>query len=323
MDTLEEKELWKQYVDPMFPDVLLNTNSDAHPFIQSVSTFQRLCSLSKIMTQIINKFYVVGATAANARANLHAIDESLNAWKKELPAALQYDPSIRLEPKACRPTPNLLQLHCLYYSMIILLHRPLLSDGHLRTAAAPGASWRRCSEAARNITSTAQFYQASYSLRGGPYILAYALYVACTIHVRNAAALEIHQGGENSSLLTTSLQCMEELTVPNPGVIRPVTIIRNLVAKSGLNLVTDVNRQRSQDAWDIDVDEILRMFPSRSGDSSSEDYAQMRGPWHGNGTGFEQALHEDVLYGFMDGQAAAVGGMPYDLGTSLFGMEPL
>ncbi|RFU29618.1 hypothetical protein B7463_g6686, partial [Scytalidium lignicola] len=315
MDTFEEKEIWKPYTDPMFPDTLADTVVDAsQPFILSISTFQQLCSLSQIMTQIINKFYVVGATATNAKANLQTVDNSLNTWKRDLPAGLEYDPAIVLEPGARKPPPNLLHLHCLYHALIILAHRPLLSDGHLRTATAPVSSWRRCSEAARNITNIALAYQASYSFRGGPYLLAYALYVACTIHVRNAVALESNQPGENCSLLMASLHYLEELTVPNPGVARPVGIIRNLVATSGLSFIIDVNGQPPQDNWDINVNEILRMFPSRTLDP--QDYSQTRRTWYSSG--FENALNEDVLYGFMDPST-----LPCDFAPPAFSIESL
>lgn len=313
MDTMEEKELWKPYIDPMFPEVVTNHSHGSEPFLLSISTFQQLCLLSQIMTRIINKFYVVGATTAKAQANLQAIDDSLDAWKRDLPPCLAYDPSVGVELNSCTPPPNLLHLHGIYYSLIILLHRPLLADGHLRNAVAPASSWRRCSEAARNITNIALLYQATYSFRGGPYLLAYALYVACTIHVRNAAALEINQGGENSSLLAASLGCLDELTMPNPGVSRPANIIRKLVTTSGLNLIIETSTRPPQPAWDFDVDAILRMFPS--GAQDSEDYVQT-GVTRDT-SGFQHALNEDVLYGFMDGQS-----LSYDYSSSLFGMQP-
>jgi hypothetical protein len=314
MDTIEEKELWKPYTDPMLSEIVRHPDDPSQPYILSVSIFQQLCLLSQIMTRIINGFYVVGATAANARANLQTIDDSLDSWKRELPSDLRYDPLIGIQPNTRRPSPNLLHLHGIYYSLLILLHRPLLSDGHLRTAAPPASSWRRCSEAARNITSIALVYQATYSLRGGPYLLAYAVYVACTIHVRNAAAFELHQGGESTSMLATSLRCLDELTVPNPGVVRPANIIRNLVATSGIRLLPTVNGQSVEDAWDVNVDAILRMFPSRSLDP--QDY-----PLNGAAlnSGFEHALNEDVLYGLMDGQSA----LPYELVPPLFPIDPL
>jgi hypothetical protein len=288
MDSLEEKELWRPYADPMFPEISVDADFACPVASLSVSTFQQLCSLSQIMAEIINKFYIVGATAARALESLPTIVESLDAWKRDLPPQLIYDPALALN--TLTPPPNVLHLHGIYNSLIILLYRPLLSDGHLRTAATPSSSWKRCTQAAWNITNLALAYQSTYSFRGGPYLLAYALYVACTIHVRNAAAFELNQHGENSALLTTSLNCLDELTIPNTGVLRPTSIIRNLISKSNLHLEIDMTRERRQPDWGVEVDAILRMFPDRSLDPVN--FPQS--------SGFEHALNEDVLYGFMD-----------------------
>jgi hypothetical protein len=69
----------------------------------------------------------------------------------------------------------------------------------------------------RNITSTVGAYRSAYSLRGGPYLTSYVVYVSFTIHVRNAA-LEGDQNRETLKLLLASLRMLDELFVPNPGV---------------------------------------------------------------------------------------------------------
>ncbi|EEP77000.1 conserved hypothetical protein [Uncinocarpus reesii 1704] len=239
MDTMEEKELWTPYVDPMLPTESMSPMSPAPTPIHSVSTFQQLCLLSRIMTKIINRFYVVGATAENARASLQAIDDALISWKDNLPVDLKFEPwSDSLMTSQVRPAPNVMILNALYYSLVILLHRPFISDGHLRSAVPPASSWKRCSTAARNITSIVLGYQSTYTLRGAPYLLSYAVYVACTIHVRNAAATERQHPGENSSLLSASLHSLDELSLPNVGVSKPASIIRKIMAANGLQLVS-------------------------------------------------------------------------------------
>lgn len=300
MDTMEEKELWTPYVDPLLPA----ETSPALPIIPipiySVSTFQKLCLLSRIMTKIINRFYVVGATAANARASLESIDNALRAWKQSLPPELTFEPWDELTPPGTtantspspttptqttvqtqtpitplsstsrppyrpRPAPNIMILNAVYHSLVILLHRPFISDGHLRSAVAPAApatSWHRCSAAARRITAIACAYQASYTLRGSAYLLSYCVYVACTIHVRNAAATVAAGkgkrtdvgaegsgeggetgggGGEHSASLAASLRCLDEMTLPNAGVSKPANIIRNLMVTNGLKLSAGKN----------------------------------------------------------------------------------
>jgi hypothetical protein len=315
IDIIEENELWKPYDSPTMADSLgssLNVSAPATP-IHSVSTFQHLCLLSLIMTQIINNFYVVGATATTASASLQTIDDSLDAWNRDLPIKLVYDASQqRIQQRT--PPPNVLHLHGIYHSLVILLHRPLLSDGHLRSAVAPASSWRRCTVAARNITNIALAYQSTYTLRGGPNLLAYALYVACTIHVRNAAAVEVNQGGENSSMLMSSLRCLDELTMPNPGVARQTSIIRKLISASGLNLVMLEKNKSTPPTWrDLDVDAIVRLFPSRPPDSNGFTQTQVRGQSYG----VDDPLYQDLLYGFMDGPS----NQSYDLEPPMFDLN--
>jgi hypothetical protein len=127
-------------------------------------------------------------------------------------------------------------LHNLYHSLIILAHRPFISDGHIRSTTTPGRSWEQCTIAARCITGIASVYRSTYGLNGAPYVLAYTVYVACTIHVRNAASQ--HEAGDHMSLLKSSLQCLDELCTANPGVIRPANSIRRLIEANKLSLST-------------------------------------------------------------------------------------
>jgi hypothetical protein len=200
-------------------------------------------------------------------------------------------------------------LHGIYHSLIILLHRPLIADGHLRSAAGPAPSWQRCTVAARHITNIALMYQSAYTLRGAPYLMSYALYIACTIHVSNAAALESSHRGEHFSLLASSLRCLDELGVPNSGVARPTSTIRNLMAAKGIDLSAGVDQpmrpaQQGQsgvpDNGDHDLDAFLRMLSSRSKDTQDASPSNPAGLagwlWEE-----EEPFQSDLLYGFMDG----------------------
>ena len=232
LDTMEELDVWAPYIDPEHLDstqILYNPTP-----VYSVSTFQQFCQLSVIMTRIINRFYSVNTTQVRAQINLRALDEALTKWYRCLPEAITFEPwskhfmvSQKLVP------PNIMNLHNTYHSMVILLHRPFISDGHLRSGTASATSWKRCTVAARNITNIVAAYRSAYSLRGAPYLTSYAVYVSCTIHVRNAA-LEEDRNGENLRLLLVGLKTLDELTVPNPGISRPAKIIRQLMERNGI-----------------------------------------------------------------------------------------
>ncbi|KIW88573.1 uncharacterized protein Z519_10619 [Cladophialophora bantiana CBS 173.52] len=292
MDTLEEQELYVPYKDPKYPSPQSTSTFTGLP-IYSVSTFQQLCLLSKIMTKIINTFYVVGATPRNAQASLQLVDNALQAWRENLPTNLDFQPRLLQSNPISYPPPNLMNVHALYHSLLILLHRPFISDGHLRSTATPSLSWGRCTSAARSITSIALAWKTAYSLRGAPYLLSYAIYVACTIHVRNAAADATNGSNrEHTSLLAASLTCLEQLCLANPGVSKPMRIIQRLMEASKIVLQPEETIYPSYSPSSFDFDTIFSMFPTRNMTSSNVQYS--------GEVVFDSDIPDDPLFGLMD-----------------------
>ncbi|KAF5604188.1 Nit-4-like protein [Fusarium pseudocircinatum] len=248
---LRDSQVSREFLDlyeemePFYPSALAAGSSsrldenmgDAIPR-HSVSTFQQLCLLSKIMTTIINRFYVVGATFSNAQIDLQKIEQALQQWRDKLPSKLDFQPW--LSTSIGVKTPNIMVLHNVYYSLIILVHRPFISDDHLRSTATSRRSWEQCTVAARCITSIASVYKLTYGLNGAPYVLAYTVYVACTIHVRNAASQS--QTRDHLTMLKSSLECLDELCTANPGVAKPAKSIRRLIEANRLNLLTGMSQ---------------------------------------------------------------------------------
>ncbi|OAA66590.1 nitrogen assimilation transcription factor nirA [Niveomyces insectorum RCEF 264] len=327
--------------------------------IHSVSTFQQFCLLSRIMTQIINRFYVVGASSRNAKAALQEVDDALQSWKQRLPAELACSLPATTTPHTDTglvataaaatdqpyPPPNIMSLHAIFHSLVILLHRPFVSDGHLRQTTVPGASWQRCTAAARSITDIGLAYRAAHTLQAAPYILSYALYVACTIHVRNAAAEPRGRAREEQVvLLASSLQCLEELCRANPGVARPVSIIQRLMAIHGLDHTMEETADDAPSAVSLDLKAIYSTFPPNAttsdgggggggwafrGSNASSNLAPVRGNFvqptraseadYGNPARLERLDYfdfQDPLYGHMDGSLSLF----FDLCDADFGL---
>ncbi|RTE75113.1 hypothetical protein BHE90_010447 [Fusarium euwallaceae] len=125
LDLYEEKEPFlfpaiSSVSSPGLPEGI----GDAIP-LHSVSTFQQLCMLSKIMTTIINRFYVVGATFSNAQNSLQQVDKALQQWRGSLSADLDFQPWLSPGVPVPRQPPNVMVLHNLYHSLIILVHHEL------------------------------------------------------------------------------------------------------------------------------------------------------------------------------------------------------
>ncbi|KLP05920.1 related to pathway-specific regulatory protein nit-4 [Fusarium fujikuroi] len=281
---LRDSQVSREFLDlyeemePFYPSVLATGSSsrldenmgDAIPRY-SVSTFQQLCLLSKIMTTIINRFYVVGATFSNAQIDLQKIEQALHQWRHKLPSELDFQPW--LSTSTAVQTPNIMVLQNVYYSLIILVHRPFISDDHLRSTATAGRSWEQCTVAARSITSIASVYKSTYGLNGAPYVLAYTVYVACTIHVRNAASQS--QTRDHLTMLKSSLECLDELCTANPGVAKPANSIRRLIEANHLNLVTEEPHSCRQNDMSFDLDIIHSTFSVNELSNTGSDMFRM------------------------------------------------
>ncbi|KAL4746821.1 hypothetical protein BDW72DRAFT_210149 [Aspergillus terricola var. indicus] len=309
LDTFEELEPWQPYTDGESCEG--NGGAPASstlPSTYSVSVFQQLCLLSQIMAQIIDRVYFVGSTQSKARHEIHPLDNALSAWYRDLPAHLTYEPW-RADPRPPTVAPNRIILLTTYHSLIILLHRPFITTPAPADAATgppvSAHSWQRCTAAARHITALALSYRSVYPLRKSSYLLVYAVYVACTIHVLATASLppgtEAH--ADSSTLLSSSLECLDALAIPNSGAADTARIIRRLMAANGVQeSPPNVKSQASASALAAEPGPAYRSaWPGQLSNTSCDD---------ANVGGFEQLqsaafqdfslLGQDLLFGFMN-----------------------
>ena len=113
------------------------SQSDASPQIRSyhVSIFNRSCSLSDHIGRIIKDLYAIRTRTLgmNSLALLSHLDQQLAQWYLKLPEHMRYSPT-ELQP------PALLSMHAMFYTALILLHRPFVPTrqrGEQQTDAAP------------------------------------------------------------------------------------------------------------------------------------------------------------------------------------------
>ena len=226
-DTYEENEFWV----PLMDGLPLNSNFRGAP-TKSVTAFVNLCSLTEILSQILVRFYAVN-TPSNVDTehleDLNLFDQHLNDWVSKLPADINFAPWN--ESTISPPASTVFSLLTTFYVIKILLHRPFVADGHLRKADRRVAeeSWQICTEAAIKITSLLQCYQQCFTLRRTPYQVSYALYVASTVHVRNAA--QTPDTYTHNLHLDFCIKAFDEVTVANPGFSKPANIIKSLMRR--------------------------------------------------------------------------------------------
>jgi hypothetical protein len=123
----------------------------------------------------------------------------------------------------------------MYNVLLILLHRPFVSDGHLHSNARSITvnSLLVCANAATAITQTLRLYHQAFSVRRAPYLIAYATYVSSTIHVRIAAKRS--PGSDAHKSLATCLEVFRVNQETNWAARRAKNIVESLARK--LNVV--------------------------------------------------------------------------------------
>ena len=132
----------------------------------------------------------------------------------------------------------------MYNVLLILLHRPFVSDGHLHSTSPSIAikSFVICATAATKIVQLLRTYDRAFSIRKAPYLISYATYVCATIHVRIAA--QRGPASEAHACLQTCLAVFNENMETNWAVRRAKAVIVNLMKRMGVTL-SDGQRTRS------------------------------------------------------------------------------
>ncbi|KAH8805191.1 fungal-specific transcription factor domain-containing protein [Xylogone sp. PMI_703] len=254
LDNYEELELFT---------LLSYTDRQDYPSLPSyaMTSFIEACKLSVILDKILLGIYSEKSKSRTADELYHdsrSLHTELTNWREALPHSV--DP-FHLERTNSTPLPNMLALLALYNCMIILLHRPFVSEGHLQSAlpSVVSESFAVCSEAASDIDNILQMCERYFSLINVPYIISYATYVSATIHVRIAAQRSIGSDAHKSLQRCVDVLNIHQITCWSAR--RAKRIVDILISRMGVSLGTESANGTGDPAFpDIDIYEIMRTF---------------------------------------------------------------
>ncbi|KAI1024602.1 hypothetical protein LB503_007179 [Fusarium chuoi] len=202
----------------------------------SVSTFGQLCGLSIIMDRILCALYAERSSAKAADQvwqTAQSLHHDLQSWKSGLPECLRVDLN---DPTSSNILPHNLSLLALCNSLIILIYRPFLSEGHLTPVsgiAAPEAFFN-CVTAAIEIHQILQIYKQHFCFRTAPYFISYATYVSATIHMRMAAQKSL--GSQAHLCLRNCLEILSEQQTWCHAPKRTMKILLGIMNRLGVNV---------------------------------------------------------------------------------------
>ncbi|KAJ0415204.1 fungal-specific transcription factor domain-containing protein [Aspergillus carlsbadensis] len=208
---------------------------------RSIEILRQLCKLSIIMERIYSSVYAVKKRLTQALKEVSDDSDKLQAelqqWRSSLPADLDFDASKDAE---LTHLPFKLSMLALWNVLVILLHRPLVSDArlHLTDPERSHRALRLCSGAANEITSILRSYAKSYDVRSAPFLLSYSTYIAATIHVHVLAKYK--NASDTTSGAAQALQvCLWSLdgqSLMYSAAEKAKTIIRGLIDRMNVKI---------------------------------------------------------------------------------------
>ncbi|KAE8153537.1 fungal-specific transcription factor domain-containing protein [Aspergillus avenaceus] len=175
-----------------------------------VSSFQNVCKLSVILNDIILQLYSRRGNP-NKEEALSRIQSRLNQWREQSPVHLKYDAD---DLPQISPPPHILTQNLLYYTTIILLHRPFYSNPIHHSA---------CRTAADSIEKLVLLFERSFAFSRITYLVAYCIYTGASVMMQ-----DIKRGDYDAQVkLQTFLQALRQGTTTCPIVQRSLHIITN------------------------------------------------------------------------------------------------
>ncbi|KFY89941.1 hypothetical protein V500_05394 [Pseudogymnoascus sp. VKM F-4518 (FW-2643)] len=210
LDDFAEHELWSPYYGE--PGSLSQApSSQYHPKTShAISCFENSCRLSVIISNIMTEFYC-RRTPSNADEALRRIRGTLDDWRANSPAHLVYKPE---DLPIWSPPPHILAQNLLYYTTIILLHRPFYSSAVHHTA---------CRNAANSIEKLLLLLETTFGFTKITYLMAYCIYTGASAMVQDVKSGEL----EAKVKMSTFLRALKGGLKTCPILQRSIDIISN------------------------------------------------------------------------------------------------
>ncbi|CZR69962.1 related to pathway-specific regulatory protein [Phialocephala subalpina] len=213
MDQFSEHEQW----NPCYGESgnLSEIPGGSYPPMEShaVSCFENSCKLAVILNDIILQLY---SRRAPTQISLRSIRDKLNSWRAKSPRHLVYDPDALPE---ISPPPHILTQNLLFYTTMILLHRPFYSSAVHHTA---------CRNAADNVEKLLLLLEKTFGFHRITYLMAYCIYTAASVITQDLKAGDL----EATAKMKTFDRALKGGCATCPVVQRSIDIINNSLQHS-------------------------------------------------------------------------------------------
>lgn len=219
-----------------------NDEDDVDRVPRIMENFRHLIRLCEILGDILRDLYMVkGRRQLSAMATpdsvISTLDKSLNAWMAKLQPSLRYrPPNTRIAEKAPAPALELCQVHMLFYTTLILLHRPFIPGPTQSTAPSVFPSASICTFAANKILDIAESLLVEGRLANVNNYSVYFMFTAGIIFIYNAASSDSMFAFEAKISITKIMRAMDEVEKTWITSARHCNILGELAGLREINL---------------------------------------------------------------------------------------
>ncbi|KAI8093360.1 fungal-specific transcription factor domain-containing protein [Halteromyces radiatus] len=210
--------------------------------LQITERFHQLVKLCELLGDVLRDLYMVRGRKQLSMMTcpdsvVSNLDRGLNKWMARLPSTMQYKPpNTRLAERKPAPALQLCQMHMLFYTTLILLHRPFIPDSSTTAAPSVFPSASICTFAANKILDISESLLADGVLKGVNNYALYFMFTAGIIFIHNAQSSDSMFAFEAKISTNKTMRAMDELEKTWSTSARHCNILGALAGLRDINL---------------------------------------------------------------------------------------
>lgn len=230
LDDTSEIEIWTPH-GIVFPEGTHYPPTQAH----STSCFMKMCSLTEILNQILIHIYdpVRKSSESEFYSCIQDQAKNLTEWWEELPSYLKLVATDL--PPYCPPS-HIALINCLYHTINILLHRPVLCS-KIKPEMYDQSHLVQCMSSATTIISIFDLFRRTFGDSHVVLSLAYSIYTAASIFLLEIQALK-HAAPMTLENLRFCVFALERIKISNPVIATALNLIYQELEKLHIDLYT-------------------------------------------------------------------------------------
>ncbi|CAO3689252.1 unnamed protein product [Rhizopus stolonifer] len=215
---------------------------DRHNTPTIMDNFHQLIKLCEILGDILCQMYMVKgrrhlSTLSSPDSVISKLDRALNNWMSKLPPSIQYrPPNTRTAEKLPPPKLEVCQTHMLFYTTLILLHRPFIPGPTQKVTTSVFPSASICTFAANKILDIVECLLAGDRLKNINNYTLYTMFTAGIIFINDASSSDPDFAFDAKLNINKVIKAMDEVETTWITSARHCNILGELAGLRDINL---------------------------------------------------------------------------------------